>query len=137
MDDQYRKTSERMYSSAFLLHNNRQFFNACYLAGYVIECYQKLVIQILGSDPRMIHNLEDLKAHYKQLKNTSKARQYLKQGIILDIEQKCPTVFLMWHPTHRYDESHEWNEQNSIQFQEEIKRINHVIARMKTNGLIN
>ena len=58
---QYLQTAERMRLSSKILHENKQFFNVCYLAGYVVECYQKIVIQILDSNPKMIHDLNELK----------------------------------------------------------------------------
>jgi|GEM_PF-1392068 hypothetical protein len=63
-----------MRLSSKILHENKQFFNACYLAGYVVECYQKIVIQILDSNPKMIHDLDELKKHYKKLKATQRGQ---------------------------------------------------------------
>lgn len=133
---QYLRTAERMLQSSKILHENKQFFNACYLAGYVVECYQKIVIQILDSNPRKIHDLDELKEHYKRLKATGRGQKLVKESLAIDIEAKCPSIFQSWNPTHRYDDTHQWDEENSLKFQKEIQQCNHILARMRTNGYI-
>ncbi len=39
MDDNYRNAVYRMYESSDVLFEKQQWFNANYLAGYVLECY--------------------------------------------------------------------------------------------------
>lgn len=133
---QYFNTAERMYKSSKILHDNKQFFNACYLAGYVVECFQKTVIEILNQDPKKIHDLEDLKRQYKSLKATRRGQDLAKKNLFVDIESKFPTIFSVWHPTHRYDDSYTWTEESSIKFQEELKHCLHLLNRLKTNGYI-
>lgn len=133
---QYFQTAERMLQSSKILHENNQFFNACYLAGYVVECYQKIVIQILDSNPKMIHDLDELKEHYKRLKATRRGQRLVKDSLAVDIEAKFPSVFQLWNPTHRYDDTHKWDEESSLKLQKEIKQCNHILARMRTNGYI-
>ena len=44
MDDNYRDAVYRMYESSDVLFEKQQWFNANYLAGYVLECYCKLIL---------------------------------------------------------------------------------------------
>lgn len=55
--DNYFDTAERMRDSARLLHERKQFFNACYLAGYVYECYGKSIMQLIGHPVAGNHDL--------------------------------------------------------------------------------
>lgn len=55
MADNYYDTVYRMYEASDLLFNNEQWFNANYLAGYVAECYCKLVLQISRQEGYCFH----------------------------------------------------------------------------------
>ena len=44
--DHFYDTAKRMYKSTKTLHNNGEYHNACYLAGYIIECYAKIIVGI-------------------------------------------------------------------------------------------
>lgn len=44
--DHYADTAVRVYKGSQILYENEQWLNACYLAGYVIECYAKRMIEL-------------------------------------------------------------------------------------------
>ena len=75
--DNFFDTAERVYQSAKTLHDNEEFHNACYLSGYVVECYAKLIIQqAYSTDSKDIkisfgHNLKEMNKELKYLLNDS------------------------------------------------------------------
>ena len=42
--DNFYDSAKRMHNSSQILHNNNEFHNSCYLAGYVVECYAKIIV---------------------------------------------------------------------------------------------
>ena len=42
--DNYFETAQRMQKSSKILFDNKEYHNSCYLSGYVIECYAKVII---------------------------------------------------------------------------------------------
>jgi HEPN domain-containing protein len=54
MPENFFNAAERMRDSSRLLHNTAHWHNACYMAGYVVECYLKIFLQfgIVTGTPR-------------------------------------------------------------------------------------
>ena len=50
--DNFYDTAKRMHKSSETLHNNNEFHNACYLAGYVVECYAKIIVEVFSTAPQ-------------------------------------------------------------------------------------
>lgn len=142
MADDFKITAERMYASAKTLHEAGDHHNSCYLGGYVIECYQKILYSLLApGDPQRIHDLADLKQSYKEkvyaFRNSSKLAKLQKLKLSTDIQISFKSIYNTWSPTFRYDDSDtRWNEEVSKSYQEEIKHCKHLISQLKINGLI-
>ena len=138
MADNYRFTAERTQRSSKALHDSENYFDACYLAGYVVECYMKVLYKhVTKNDPALVHDLSKLKSQLKGIKKVSTATALQKKGFWLDVEQYCQRICKDWDPKYRYDDAHPWDEGTSTAFQNEIKRCLAQIARLKTNGLID
>ncbi len=59
MADNFATTADRMTQDARTLHRAGAHRNACYLAGYVVECTLKALLEQTGGDP-WGHDLESL-----------------------------------------------------------------------------
>jgi hypothetical protein len=143
MADNYRVTAKRTGASSAVLHNSKEFFNACYLGGYVIECCQKLLLEsVTNAGTWNYHELDDLHRDYKAkvyaLKKSRhpKASQLIKAHAIVDIDKLFKTIFETWHPKYRYDDAHGWDETTSQKYQQEIIGALKIIARLQINGFI-
>jgi len=127
-----------MYKSSQTLHNNLEYHNSCYLAGYVVECYAKIIIGITYG-----FNSTDLKVFGHDLKEMRKEFQYiLSHSSISSYMLDMPTNFskilagsTKWNPMKRYsDISNEWLEVSSNDYQKEIVFAMQQIAQMKIDG---
>lgn len=131
--DNYYDTANRMYKSSQTLHNNREFHNACYMSGYVIECYMKIMHNcILQSMPPFTHKLQTLDTgitNYLVNGNSSFSTYLLDRSSFTNI-------FNEWDPvSRRYIELiQEWQEQNSNDFQNEIHLAMQELTKMKLDG---
>lgn len=136
--DNFYETSNRMYNSSNILHANSQFHNSCYLAGYVVECYAKIVIGIsygfAASDLKEFsHDLKKMKREFDYIfRHSSVANN------ILDVSADLSTIFngtKKWHPMKRYcDSREEWLETNSNNYQREMSLAMQKIAQIKLDG---
>lgn len=116
MADDYVKTAERMMADAQTLRRVGAHRNACYLAGYVVECTLKALLQVAGTSPRPVHDLESLHEDVELLRIASNA-VVARYG---DPSTFAPTMlhqvrpsgrdrfgrnryYCAWDPLHRYD----------------------------------
>lgn len=112
MADDFKKTAEVMYDSAFLLWEAREHRNACYLAGYVVECALKAMLLVrydLANTTRppatarpggyRTHDLGRLDSLLTDHALNAE-RAVLKYGLPLQIAAGIGTG---WDPNHRYD----------------------------------
>lgn len=143
MADNYRVTATRTGASSVTLHNNKEFFNACYLGGYVVECCQKLLLEsVTHAGKWNYHDLDTLQSDYKsklyalKKSNNSKIAQLAKLNLLVEIDKSFKTIFETWHPMHRYDDAYNWDEATSKKYQQEIAGALKVIARLKVYGFI-
>ena len=136
--DNYYDTANRMYRSSQTLHDKLEFHNSCYLAGYVIECYAKIIIGLSYG-----FNSTDLKDFGHDLKQMRKEFQYIfshssLSSYMLDMPtnfSKILTGNTKWNPIKRYsDTSNEWIDVSSNDFQNEIAFAMQKIAQMKIDG---
>jgi len=142
MADNFRITAERTGKSSATLHEAGEFYNSCYLGGYVIECYQKILLQLLGSteqerfghavNGKLLTNVQT----YYLAHGSSMANQLNTIGISSNLGALFSSVISSWNPTHRYDDSHGWNEPTSINYQAEVKLALQLLAKLQVNGLI-
>lgn len=135
MPDNYRITAERMSDSSIRLHSNGQYHNACYLAGYVGECYLKLLVNLALTRPggarAYNHSLTAMNTDLVPLMSgTASYAAY-----IMDMRIDCPKM-LSWNPNLRYDDSSIWNGGKSTDFQIEQSRCISKVAAMVINSII-
>lgn len=83
--DNFKDALFRMYEGADVLYDNSQWINFAYLAGYVAECYCKLIacspllyaetgIHVTGKS--LGHKLVDLKGKINTISTTSGIQKY-------------------------------------------------------------
>jgi HEPN domain-containing protein len=135
MADNFLKTAERMYESSGRLHNDGHHHNACYLAGYVAECYLKILVENTLSVPARAysHKISDL--HYALSSSTTIPNNF--RTYLLDMPTDCPNIHSSWNPAKRYDDASGWdNPTLSLDFQVEREKCFLKIVQLRTSGII-
>lgn len=95
------ETLERMYKDSRILFQNGEYYNCCYLCGYILECALKYILQRYGIKPDgQPYSVSDLKSIGH---NTERLNQKLNDWISmtggissayrLDCGKKCPYIF--------------------------------------------
>ena len=141
--DNFKDTAYRMYEDTLVLHENKKWFNACYLAGYVLECYSKLIIDnamTLGINTQKksvrgySHNTILMNS---EIKNINLLCGSLSQYCI-DLNIDCNTIINNWNPLDRYNENNvTWNQEAiADKFKEEIDILIEQIMKMELDGVI-
>lgn len=132
--DNYRLTAERMYDSSKILHEKQHFFNACYLAGYVGECYAKLLYRVIVlQDPNRTHNSAAILSN-PAFMSTLPSSPHNRYSI--DFANICPQMSGRWNPIYRYSDTHSWDSTTSLAFQQEAELIFDKIIEMLVDGVI-
>lgn len=143
MADNYKDTAYRMYESSKMLYANRQWFNANYLAGYVLECYCKLILSYTlscgeqlsrDSIKKYSHNLDTMRSEIDLIAlNGGNASQYC-----IEIHNTCNKIIKNWNPYYRYESSsHALNNSglaNDIKL--EMETLMNLILTMEVDGVI-
>lgn len=136
--DSFFDTANRMYKSSKTLHDNSEYHNACYLAGYVIECYAKILVQrAYGFDNKTVASefCHDLKSLNKELKyiftNTSEPLYGIDMSTVFET---ILSGIYKWNPIKRYS-ADLWKKEASILYQQEILFAIEQLAILKNDGL--
>ncbi|MBK7524410.1 MAG: hypothetical protein IPI53_09680 [Saprospiraceae bacterium] len=135
MPDNFIKTAERMRDSSMVLHSKEHFHNACYLAGYVCECYLKVIVQ---NDPNLRrprtfrHSITDM--IYAITSATTIPAQF--RPFILNLNVDCASLIANWNPNNRYDDASGWDQAKSNQFQIEMEKCFDKVADMYISQII-
>lgn len=118
--DNYLDTLYRMYKSSNILFKEKDFHNASYLAGYVLECYLKSLIK----KEKKVHDLEELINYIEKNSSISVKLQRINfENIKKD-----------WKVSKRYTEkSNEWQAETAKKMNCEIKSIMKNIANENIN----
>lgn len=143
------ETMKRMYRDSQILFQNGEYYNCCYLCGYILECGLKYILQqyVKKSDGRP-YSIDDLKSFGH---NTEKLNQQLDDWISmsggvtpayrLDCRRKCPYIFQgtggypHWSPKYRYGDHKKWNEREYCeQYMDESKYIVNFVANITIGG---
>lgn len=139
MADDFKITARRMAQSSITLHQASEFYNACYLGGYVVECYTKIIIGILGVSHRNEHRIDllinNVESNYL-LMNSTATTQLTKAKVMSDLSSDFSGIQSTWHPIKRYGGAGLWVESTSNQFQIEITLALQYIAKLEVDGLI-
>lgn len=140
MADNFAATANRMMLDARILHHSEAFRNACYLAGYVVECTLKALIAQTKT-PRMIHSIKSLHDEVAALLVNGNAI-VAKYG---DPSAFAPTMFQAvsqlgdkhchWDPKHRYDGTR-WTSNVSSDYLREAEKCHEVIIKMFIDGKV-
>ena len=143
------ETLGRMYRDSRILFQNGEYYNCCYLCGYILECALKYILQIYGRKlDGQPYSINDLKAFQH---NTEKLNQELDdwlsvtEGVSsayrLDCRKKCPYIFVgkegfpHWSPAYRYGDYTRWHEKEyCMKYLEESEYIFQFVARIVTGG---
>ncbi|NMR34348.1 HEPN domain-containing protein [Chryseobacterium aquaticum] len=131
--DNFYDTAKRMQKSSKILFNNNDYHNSCYLAGYIIECYLKILFFNVSnsSNPPFTHKLTNLHSSimsYLSSGNSSLNSYYSNNSF--------SNVFSDWDPfTKRYTEQNlEWSDINAQDYQNEISVAMQTLAQMRIDG---
>jgi len=133
--DNFYDTAKRMYKSSETLHNNSEYHNSCYLAGYVVECYAKIVVGVFSTGtPRSFgHNIGRLDIELQNiLAGNSSLSAYILSG-----PADFNSVLSNWNPgSLRYTDSSRTlsNQSMSNNFQTEIQSAMRKLAQMEIDG---
>lgn len=143
MSDNFKDTAYRMHESSGILFDKEQWFNANYLAGYVCECYCKLVLGMaLNSGESLSKNNVQQYRHnvglmrddidYIMLNGTSVMKY------CLDLNNTCGNIINEWNPFDRYgSNSHKLNDKELAEkINKEINVLAEKILEMDVDGVI-
>lgn len=140
MPDNYYKTSLRNYEAAIELLNCNHFHVCCYLSGYVVESYAKLIIENFTSPVPHNHNLFYMNSTIARLVRNPSLGGLVPPKYIYDLRKTCPTILSgtnKWDPFFRYtDDETYWGNAVAIKYASEIKIIKKIIIGMKLDGVI-
>jgi HEPN domain-containing protein len=136
MPDNFLVTAERMHDSSKLLHDANHYHNACYTAGYVAECYLKILVRLVSGNPRQYgHDVVRLFNDIDNQINTASTATHLRNYLI-DMRINCPNIY-NWNPNKRYEDNGNWdNNTMSNSFQQEQEICFAKIISMYIDGLI-
>lgn len=137
MEESFIQAAARHLHDAEILLNQQRWDNAIYLAGYVVECTFKVLVDKYISDrdcSKFGHNLTEL-----QGKGIERLRIiYPTLDTQLPISRTNETVLADYHPQRRYFKSGLWNESEA---REAVKRAaeiyNEIIPRLILDGRIS
>lgn len=134
-----------MMQDARILHDAGAHRNACYLAGYVVECTLKALLALTGASP-WGHDLESLHDKVAGLLMNGNA-VLARYG---DPSQFAPTMLQQvnpqtvqrgeicyhchWDPKHRYDGTRWTQSSVSVDYLREAEKAHDVIVRMFVDG---
>ena len=138
MPDNFFSTAERMYDSSKILHRESHFHNASYMAGYVLECYGKILLSLnpTSNTRSFSHNIIRINTELQYLLTSSSIfgghRQY-----IIDMSLQCPQALSSWNPSNRYaDSASSWDGLISQNLQNEIDICWEKLTEMYIDGII-
>ncbi|GFI48190.1 hypothetical protein IMSAGC019_03517 [Lachnospiraceae bacterium] len=145
MADNYRDTAYRMYESSDILFQRQQWFNANYLAGYIAECYCKLVLGTAGEHGHSFsHGHRNLRDFGHRITELSDETAFIGFGggtvsaYCLDMRMVCPNILNNWNPNRRYegDGSALNSEGLALDIHAEREKLMDMIMKMEIDGVI-
>lgn len=143
------ETLQRMYKDSRILYKNGEYYNCCYLCGYILECALKYILHKYGKkQDGQPYSVNDLKA---MAHSTSKLNQELDSWLSmtgsisssyrLDCRRTCPCIFIgqegypHWDPAYRYGGHVKWHEKEYCEkYMEESRYIFQFVAKIVTGG---
>ena len=143
------KTLERMHNDSRILFEKGEYYNSCYLSGYVLECALKYLLCKYGRKSNGDkYTLHDIKKHQHKIIELNHALEEclsITDGIPpqyrLNSSQMCPYIFNgregypHWDPKYRYGECSAWDEREySEHYIEESELIFRFISNIVIGG---
>jgi len=139
--DNFYCTARRMWNDVNVLHSSgNSYFNTCYLAGYILECYGKILVLTYDSTSNvrsLSHSLTRLNGKVtSDIIITPTLSKYC-----LDLSSECNTIYSgvhEWNPLKRYeDDPNLWcSKEIADNFINESKKIIEMLDEMKLDGVI-
>lgn len=146
MTDNYYKTANRNFKSAKVLKDNNENFNSCYLSGYILECYSKIIVQFAYSTTiseikkTFGHDIKGLQKELRYLLLDPTISNLINSKYILDLSHICPTIISgqnKWDPMKRYsNEEYFWDSSAAEMYINESKIVVKTLASLKLDGVI-
>jgi HEPN domain-containing protein len=139
LEECFSQAAARHLHDAKVLKDNERWDNAVYLAGYVVECSFKVLVQVYIPEDRTAvkkygHDLTEL-----QGKAMDRLRlMYPVLDMQLPVSRTTETVLDQYHPERRYAKSGLWNQ---TQAQEAVNRAEQiyqeVIPKLILDGILS
>ncbi len=144
------ETLERMYKDSRILFQNGEYYNCCYLCGYILECALKYILQKFGKkqdgQPYSVNDLKgfshNIRGLNRQLEDLLSMTSGISPAYRLDCEKKCPYIFVglggypKWDPAYRYGDHVKWYEKEYCEkYMEESKYIFRFVANIVAGGI--
>lgn len=148
MADDFAATADRMMLDARALHRAGAHRNACYLAGYVVECTLKALLQ-QTTPPKKIHDLESLHDDVGALLLSGNAvvARYGDPSLLaptmlqkvkpFTVKNGKPRYYCHWDPDHRYDGARWTLPGASDDYVQEAEKSHDILLQMFLDGLVN
>ncbi len=145
----YLSTLQRMYTDAKILYEKGEYYNSCYLSGYVLECALKHILLSYGrKEDGGAYTLNEVK---RFLHNTVKLNKYLDDWASIaggvearyrfDSRKLCPHIFVgeggypKWDPKYRYGEHPQWEQEPFCRkYIQDIENIFRFISNLVLGG---
>jgi HEPN domain-containing protein len=137
MTDDYFDTADLMQRDSRCLHDNQRWQNACYLAGYVVECSLKAIAEKDGMTQQELsrrpygHDLTKLVPLITASRLLTNHR-----GIPFDSHKITNSELYNWNPYNRYKPRCWNNENTSKAFQETAEYLFDFLMDLYLNGQI-
>lgn len=135
MPDDFFKTSEVMAKGAAVLYQAGEWRNTCYLAGYVLECGLKAVLEGPLTQQAAASQNVLLKGPRHYSHNVVKLAGILAGLGVPDLSTLAPVMAGNWDPNERYDGSR-WTQRHAPAFMGEAQAIHMELCRLRLNGSI-
>ncbi len=133
MPDDYGTTAAIMRHDAVMLAEARRWRNACYLAGYVVECVVKALLDAAGQTPKRHH---DLGKHGQEVQKLSLVCNPVvaRYGDPIAV---CSSIAggSGWDPVHRYDGTR-WTEREWTAYARDSERAYEMLCEMYVDGAV-
>lgn len=145
MPDNYHDTAYRMYESSDILYKKRQWFNANYLAGYVAECYCKLILLIsVGQGHIFSNNRHNVRTFGHEVNDLKDEVDLISlegcavSSYCLDVQNVCPNILNNWNPNKRYEADNSMLNTDILaaDIHTEVEELMDMIIKMEIDGVL-
>lgn len=139
------KTLIRMHKDSKMLFEQGEYYNCCYLSGYVVECALKFILLKFGNDEEgKPYTIEKIKSYTHKI-NKLNEQLWMCVGIENRIPSQTRVNFLRlckyictsidgwpgWNPKYRYGEHPKWFEREwSEQYIHEVDKVMEIIKEI-------